>query len=288
MPIVAFVYALFGLVIGSFLNVCIHRIPLGKSVVSPGSHCPHCGNRIRFYDNVPVLSFLYLRGKCRSCGKSISWQYPFVELLSGAAFWGCAQKWDFSSPTYVNSLLLSVVIILVFIDYQHRILPNTLTLPGTAAGIILSPFQMPSFYADPISRKAAFWIWPVNPGAILPWVGSLSGAILGGGILLAVALAYEKIRRKQGLGMGDVKMMSMVGAFLGWPLAWLTIFSGSLLGSMIGISLMLFRNMNLQTRLAFGVFLGIGTTLCLFYGPQFFGWWLNNNPGTGYAIPEQR
>jgi len=283
MPINAFAYALLGLVIGSFLNVCIHRIPLGKSVVLPRSRCPHCGNPIRFYDNLPVISFLLLRGKCRSCGKSISLQYPFVELLSAGAFFCCARAWDFASPTYVNSILLSIVIILVFIDYHHRILPNILTLPGMAAGILLSPFQMPSAYADPISRKAASWIWPGNPEAALPWAGSVLGAILGGGILLVVAIGYEKLRRKQGLGKGDIKMMAMVGAFLGWPLAWLTIFAGSLLGSIIGVSLMLFGKANLQTKLAFGVFLGIGTALCLFYGPQFLAWWLKM--GIGYAIP---
>jgi leader peptidase (prepilin peptidase)/N-methyltransferase len=270
-----FVYALLGLVIGSFLNVCIYRIPLGKSIVFPGSHCPRCGRPIRFYDNVPVLSFLFLRGKCRSCGARISWQYPLVELLTALAFFCCAQRWNFAAPTYVNSLMLSLVIILVFIDYRHRILPNILTLPGAAAGILLSPFQMRSLYADPLSRIAASWLWPGNPGAALPWVGSALGALIAGGVLFCVAFAYEKIRKKQGLGMGDVKMMSMVGAFLGWPLAWLTIFAGSFLGSVVGIFLMAFRNMNLQTKLAFGVFLGIGTAICLFYGLQFFSWWLN-------------
>jgi leader peptidase (prepilin peptidase)/N-methyltransferase len=171
--------------------------------------------------------------------------------------------------------MLSLVIILVFIDYRHRILPNILTLPGAAAGILLSPFQMRSLYADPLSRIAASWLWPGNPGAALPWVGSALGALIAGGVLFCVAFAYEKIRKKQGLGMGDVKMMSMVGAFLGWPLAWLTIFAGSFLGSVVGIFLMAFRNMNLQTKLAFGVFLGIGTAICLFYGLQFFSWWLN-------------
>jgi leader peptidase (prepilin peptidase)/N-methyltransferase len=275
MLLYSFIYGLLGLVIGSFLNVCIYRIPLGKSIVFPGSHCPRCGQPIRFYDNVPLLSFLILRGKCRACDARISWQYPLVELLTGLAFYFCARRWHFDSPTYVNTLLLSVVIIFVFIDYRHRIIPNILTLPGTAAGIVLSPLQERSFYSDPVVRIAASWLWPADPGAALPWTGSVLGAVIGGGVLYCVAFAFEKIRKKQGLGMGDVKMMSMVGAFLGWPLAWLIIFAGSFLGSMVGIFLMLFRNMNLQTKLAFGVFLGIGTALCLFYGLQFFSWWLN-------------
>jgi leader peptidase (prepilin peptidase)/N-methyltransferase len=269
------VYALFGLVIGSFLNVCIYRIPLGKSVAFPGSHCPHCGKPIRFYDNVPVLSFLLLRGKCRSCGARISYQYPFVELLTGLAFLACALKWNFSPPTFVNSLLLSIVIILIFVDYHHRILPNILTLPGAAAGILLSPFQAQYFYGDLLSAKAASMLWPRNPGLILPWTGAVLGALVGGGSLLLVALFYEKIRKKQGLGMGDVKMMAMVGAFLGWGFALLTIFAGSLLGSLVGIFLMLFRSMSLQTKLAFGVFLGIGAAFCLFYGLPALQWWLN-------------
>ncbi len=272
--IFAYLYAFFFLFIGRFLNVCIHRIPLGKSVVSPRSHCPQCGSLIRFYDNVPLVSFLILKGKCRSCGKRISLQYPFVELLSAAAFFLCVHRWGVASPTFVNSILLSVVIILVFIDYHHKILPNILTLPGMVTGILLSPLQLSSLYADPISRKAASWIYPSNPQVALPWIGSFIGVILGGGILFAVALTYERLRGRQGLGMGDVKMISMVGAFLGWPLAWLTVFAGSLLGSIIGISLMIFGHMNLQSRLPFGVFLGIGTALCLFYGMQFFSWWL--------------
>lgn len=267
-------YALLGLVIGSFLNVCIGRIPLKKSVVSPGSHCPHCGGAIRFYDNVPLLSFLLLRGKCRSCGARISWQYPLVELLTALAFLACALKWRFAPPTYVNSLLLSVIIILIFVDYRHRILPNMLTLPGAVAGILLSPFQARSFHADPLSGIAASLLWPANPDSVLPWIGSVLGAIVGAGFLLVTAIGYEKLRHRQGLGMGDVKMMAMVGAFLGWPLVLLTITAGSVLGVLAGFFLILFRGMNLQTKMAFGVFLGIGSAISLFYGPQLFAWWL--------------
>ena len=248
-------YAVFGLIIGSFLNVCIYRIPLGKSVVFPGSGCPCCGQAIRFYDNIPVLSYLLLRGKCRFCKESISIQYPIVELLTALAFYACARTWSFEPPTFVNSLFLAVVIILIFTDYNHRILPNVLTLSGTVAGILLSPFQKHEFYYDLLSMRLASLLFPAHSQAALPWIGSVIGAMIAGGVLLVVSIAYELVKKKQGLGGGDVKMMAMVGAFLGWPLAWLTIFAGSLVGSLVGILGMIFRNMNMQTKLAFGVFL---------------------------------
>jgi leader peptidase (prepilin peptidase)/N-methyltransferase len=273
MQLNSFVYAIFGLVIGSFLNVCICRIPLGKSIVFPNSSCPRCGTPIRFYDNVPIISFLLLRGKCRSCGKSISIQYPLVELLSGLAFYCCARVWQFTPPTFVNSLFLSLIIVLIFTDYRHRILPNKLTLPGAVAGILLSPLQTHAVYTDILSLNAASLLGFKDIEFVLPLVGSALGLVIGGGFLLAVALAYEKIRKRQGLGMGDVKMMAMVGAFLGWPLAVLTIFAGSLIGTLVGIFLMLFRNMNLQTKLAFGVFLGAGSAFSLFYGLPFLHWY---------------
>jgi leader peptidase (prepilin peptidase) / N-methyltransferase len=275
MQIEPFIYALFGLVIGSFLNVCIYRIPLGKSVVFPGSACPGCGAAIRPYDNIPLFSYLLLRGKCRACGKSISIQYPFVELMTGIAFFACALKWNFAPPTFVNTVLLSVIIILIFTDLHHRILPNVLTLPGTIVGILLSPLQSLSYYSfDPLARRLAPVFWPGNPDALLPWIGSVLGAILGGGLLLLFGMGYEKLRKRQGLGMGDVKMMAMVGAFLGWPLAILTVMAGSIFGTVIGIFLMIFRHSNLQTKLAFGVFLGVGAAISLFYGLPFLSWYL--------------
>ncbi len=228
-------YAVFGLIIGSFLNVCIYRIPLGKSVVFPASGCPHCSQSIRFYDNIPVLSYFLLRGKCRFCKEPISIQYPIVELLTALAFYACARTWSFEPPTFVNSLFLAVVIILIFTDYNHRILPNVLTIPGTVAGILLSRFQEHAFYHDLLSMRLASLLFPAHSQIALPWMGSVIGAIIAGGVLLVVSIAYELLRKKQGLGLGDVKMMAMVGAFLGWPLAWLTIFAGSLLGSLLGI-----------------------------------------------------
>jgi len=275
MQIEALAYCLFGLVIGSFLNVCIYRIPLGRSIVSPGSSCPHCGFPIRPYDAIPVVSFLWLRGKCRSCGKPISLQYPLVELLTGLTFYFCWRAWQGTPATFVNSLFLSAIIVLVFTDYRHRILPNKLTLPGAVAGILLSPFQMRAVYADSLSFNVVSWLGPRNAQTFLPWAGSVLGAVIGGGFLLLVASAYEKIRKRQGLGMGDIKMMAMVGAFLGWRLALLTIFFGSLSGLMVGIYVILFRHMSFQSKLAFGVFLGLGSAGSLFYGLPFLRWYLN-------------
>lgn len=268
-------YAILGLIIGSFLNVCIYRIPLEKSIVSPGSGCPHCGTSIRFLDNIPILSFLLLRGRCRDCGKRISFQYPIVELLCALAFYSCARMWLFAPPTYVNSLFLAAIIILIFTDYNHRILPNIITLPGVIVGILLSYFQTPKVYDDLLSWKVISLLGFENPSNVQPWIGSIFGAIIGGGLLYLVAFVYEVVRRRQGLGMGDVKMMAMVGAFLGWRLALMTIFVGSLLGTFVGIFLILLRKIDTQGKLAFGVFLGIGSALCLFYGFSFVRWYLD-------------
>jgi len=268
-------YTLFGLAFGSFLNVCIYRIPIKKSIVLPGSACPQCGTPIRFFDNIPVLSYLILLGKCRHCKTPISIQYPIVELITGLAFFACARVWDFQAPTFVNSLLIAAVIVLVFTDLHHRILPNVLTLPGIIVGILLSPFQWRPFYSfDWIAPRLASAIWPGNPQALLPWVGSVTGAVIGGGLLFTVGFIYEKLRHREGLGMGDVKMLGMVGAFLGWPLAILTLMAGSLFGTLLGILLMIFARGSLQTKLAFGVFLGLGTVISVFYGIPFLTWYL--------------
>lgn len=202
-------------------------------------------------------------------------QYPLVELLSGLAFYGCAVEWNFTPATYVNSLFLSVIIALVFIDYHHRILPNVLTLPGAAAGILLSFFQSPSLHEDALSLYASSFLRPENPQAILPVIGAVLGALIGGGMLLCAGQAFKWIRKKQGLGMGDVKMMAMVGAFLGWRLAILTIFAGSFLGSFVGIFLILIRKADFQSRLPFGTFLGIASALALFYGFPSIRWYLH-------------
>jgi len=273
MDLMPWIYGLFGLVIGSFLNVCIYRIPRGESIVFPSSHCPQCGARIRPCDNVPVLSYLWLRGRCRSCKESISPQYPVVEFLSGAAYFSCAVQWGATPPSLVNALFLSVIIALVFIDYQHQILPNCLTIWGAGAGIILSHFQSKDLFLDPITLAIASLFPPDWPEWVLSWTRSAFGALVGGGILFLVAWLYKLVRKHQGMGMGDIKMMAMVGAFLGWRFALLTIFAGSFVGSLAGIFLILFKGRSLQSKLAFGTFLGLGAWLMLFFGPAFISWY---------------
>ncbi len=273
MRLFPYFYTVMGLVIGSFLNVCIYRLPRKESIAFPGSHCPHCGKGIRPYDNIPVLSYLLLMGKCRFCRQPISIQYPVVELLAGLSFYACFSAWGMAPATFVNSIFLSAIIVLIFTDYHHQILPNVLTLPGIAAGIILSPFQDAAFFKDAISYNLAELISTDNPDAWLPWVGSITGALIGGGVLFVVAMGYQALRKRQGLGMGDVKMMAMVGAFAGWRLALLTIFVGSLLGSIVGIFLVLFGGRTLQSKLAFGTFLGAAAAIALFYGVTFLQWY---------------
>jgi leader peptidase (prepilin peptidase)/N-methyltransferase len=253
-------YTLLGLLVGSFLNVCIYRLPRGESIVLPRSHCPHCGEPVSAWHNIPLIGYLLLAGKCRDCGNRISLRYPAVELLGAASFLACASVWQFQSPTYVNSALLSAIIVLAFIDYDHQILPNVITVPGIAVGVALSPLQDPMLFEDPISEYVAGLL------GSFPIAGALAGAAIGGGLLWAVAAGYELVRKRQGLGLGDVKMMAMVGAFVGWRLALLTVFAGSFIGSILGLFLVLFRGRNLQTKLAFGTFLGIGAALALFWG----------------------
>jgi leader peptidase (prepilin peptidase) / N-methyltransferase len=272
MQLESLVYALFGLVIGSFLNVCIYRLPRNTSIALPRSRCPQCETPIRPYDNIPVISYILLRGKCRSCGKAISIQYPLVELLTGLAFYACAQTWGLAPPTIVNSLFLAMVIVLVFIDYHHQILPNVITLPGMAAGILLSYFQDHRFYEDVFSSRLASHFGLENFQFL---VGSILGAITWAAMFLVVGLGYQKLRKIQGLGMGDVKMMLMVGAFIGIRLGFMTVFAGSLLGSVLGIGLMLFGRANMRSKLAFGVFLGIGAAFSLFYGLPLLRWYLH-------------
>jgi leader peptidase (prepilin peptidase) / N-methyltransferase len=273
MNLFPYFWGTFGLVIGSFLNVCIYRLPRHESIVFPGSHCPNCGHAVRPYDNIPVFSYLWLNGKCRSCRRPISLQYPLVELLSGLLFFACASMWHLTPPTFVNSLFLAVILVLIFTDYHHQILPNVLTIPGVVAGIALSSFQSGDFFHDSISYGLSSMISAANAEVILPWIASLLGVVLGGGILYLVAAVYQAVRKRQGLGMGDVKMLAMIGAFTGWRLALLTIFIGSFLGSIVGLILVLFGGRTLQSKLAFGTFLGTAATGSLFFGLAIIQWY---------------
>jgi len=241
---------LFGLALGSFLNVCIYRIPLGKSIVHPPSNCPQCGEPIRFYDNIPVLSYALLLGRCRHCRHPISPQYPVVEattgLLSLALFLKVGPSLDYIFFMLFGASLIAIA----FIDLQHKIIPDVLSLPGIVVGFVFS----------------------LLPFSSLSWIDSLIGIVGGGGFLLVVALAYEKLRGHEGMGLGDVKMLAMIGAWMGWRALLFIILLSSLAGSLIGGALLLLSRQGVRTRIPFGPFLALGTLLYLFFGHEIVSW----------------
>jgi leader peptidase (prepilin peptidase)/N-methyltransferase len=234
--VIAFVFLL-GLVVGSFLNVCISRIPEGLSIVAPGSRCPRCETPIKPYDNVPVLGWLWLRGKCRSCQLPISPTYPLIELLTGLLFVACYLDFGITQTAVKWLFFTCLIIILAITDLRVRILPDVITWPGAAVGLFFSALVPPadgtaSWLASTFSQKAA-------PPYILGLLDAILGAALGSLLLWAAAALYKAVRHRDGMGLGDVKMMVMVGAFLGVRGAFLTILLGTLLGSIIGIGLTL-------------------------------------------------
>jgi len=259
-----------GAVIGSFLNVCILRLPQDQSVVRPRSHCPKCGNLIKAYDNIPIFSYLVLRGRCRSCKTSISFLYPLVELLTGLMFLACLWSFGFTLDAVKNAVLGCLLIVLIFTDIKFRLLPNEITICGMLAGLVFSvfvPVRDQSLEAivsllSPFVPRAATWI----PWAHSSLLNSVMGALFGSGILFLVGELYFWIRRVEGMGMGDVKMMGMVGAFLGIKLTFFTIMFGSLLGTVFGIIAILRHQKDLQYELPFGTFLGTAALLLAFIG----------------------
>ncbi len=255
-----------GLVIGSFLNVCIFRLPREESVVFPNSHCPLCGSPIRPYDNLPVISYLFLGGKCRNCKRAISWQYPAVEALTAAAFWAGYEVSGLQAKTAVLLLFFSAMIILVFIDLNDRILPDVITKPGIVIGLLLSLLV-------PVQDGTAQILLsisglPIDHPRLLSFLDSVIGATVCGGFLWAVAEAYLRLRKIEGLGFGDIKLMGMVGAFLGVRLALLTIMLGSFMGALIGLFYIKFAGKDGRYELPFGSFLGFAAILSALRGAQ--------------------
>jgi leader peptidase (prepilin peptidase)/N-methyltransferase len=235
---------LFGLVVGSFVNVLIHRLPRGESVVFPGSHCPACGAPVRAYDNVPVLSWLVLRGRCRDCRAPIAVRYPAVELANGVLWVAVLLRAPGWADFATGAFLTSACIALLAIDAEFRILPDRITLTGIVVGIALSFF---SHMRTPIS--------------------AIGGAALGAGGLYLLAFLWEKLRGVEAMGMGDVKMLGMAGALLGVPGVVLTVLLASVAGSLVGLILVLAGRGSLQTALPFGVFLALGAVAAFFWGP---------------------
>ncbi len=244
------IVAAFGAVIGSFLNVCIHRLPRGSSIVWPASACPHCGRALAWYENVPLVSYAALGGRCRTCRGPISIRYPIVELLTALLF---VAAWRFygPGPLLASRLVFGCALVVLFaVDLEHHLLPNVITLPGIVAGFAFS------------------WIGP--PG----WRASLAGLLLGGGILYGIAAAYFWWRKEEGLGMGDVKMLAMIGAFLGWQLALVTLVLSSVAGSIIGLGLMVVKGRDMKYALPFGTFLAIGAAMAATLGPWLLAWYV--------------
>lgn len=242
---------IFGTVVGSFLNVCICRLPHGESVVSPGSRCPRCSTAIRWYDNIPIISYLVLAGKCRGCGMRISLQYPLVELLNGLLTLALFLRFGPGLPFAVLFLFCSSLVVITFIDLEHQIIPDEISLPGILIGFVFS-FVLPNH----------------------SWLNSLLGILLGGGSLLLVAYGYHWLTGKEGMGGGDIKLLAMMGAFLGWKAVPFIIFVSSLAGSVIGISLMLIRKENGRLAIPFGPYLALAAVVYIFWGRTLIHWYL--------------
>jgi leader peptidase (prepilin peptidase) / N-methyltransferase len=270
------VAGVFGAIIGSFLNVVVHRVPLEKSIVFPNSRCPSCGMAIAFYDNIPVVSYIVLGAKCRHCKTGISFRYPAVELLTAALFVAVAWHDGLSAALPFDLVFASALLALVFIDAEHMILPNVITYPGIVFAVvarIVIPYLSgtPHFDDLPSLSQGALAGMPLWVTSL---VGALIGALLGGGSLWLMGWTWEKLRGIEAMGLGDVKMMFMVGAYLGWRLTILTIFIGVFSGSFIGIFLMVRSGQrNMQMLLPFGVFLGLGAIAALLFGAPIVEWY---------------
>jgi leader peptidase (prepilin peptidase)/N-methyltransferase len=270
------VAGVFGAIIGSFLNVVVHRVPLEESIVFPNSRCPSCGMAIAFYDNIPVVSYIVLGAKCRHCKTGISFRYPAVELLTAALFVAVAWHDGLSAALPFDLVFASALLALVFIDAEHMILPNVITYPGIVFAVvarIVIPYLSgtPHFDDLPSLSQGALAGMPLWVTSL---VGALIGALLGGGSLWLMGWTWEKLRGIEAMGLGDVKMMFMVGAYLGWRLTILTIFIGVFSGSFIGIFLMVRSGQrNMQMLLPFGVFLGLGAIAALLFGAPIVEWY---------------
>lgn len=234
--VIPFFFFLFGIVIGSFLNVCISRIPEGLSIVSPGSRCPRCLSPIKPYDNIPVFGWLLLRGKCRTCALPISPMYPIVEFLTGAIFVLTCYKFGLTLLTLKWLIFSCLVIVLVVTDLRVRLLPDAVTFPGTVVGVLLA-FRVLIFDSTAGTLYIhVFHKLPPYPSLVFNLLNALLGALLGSLLLWGAATVYKLVRQREGMGFGDVKMMAMVGAFLGPRETFLTILVGTLLGSVVGLS----------------------------------------------------
>ena len=244
------IVGLFGALIGSFLNVCIYRLPKHESIAWPGSHCPACSHPIAWYDNIPILSYLILRGRCRSCSVPISFRYPLVEGLNALGYIGLLQFFGLSWATVAYGLLYSSLLVVAGTDLSHKIIPNAITFPGIIVGLL-------------------------SAGTILPlgFLNGVYGLLVGGGILWLLAWASPYLFGKEGMGGGDIKLLAMIGAFLGWKPALMTIMLGSFLGSCVGLTLIAAHVIKREDYIPFGPFLVCGALVSLFFGQALLDWY---------------
>jgi leader peptidase (prepilin peptidase)/N-methyltransferase len=242
---------IFGALVGSFLNVCIYRLPKEESIVWPGSHCPHCNNPIKHYDNIPLISYMLLKGKCRHCHGPISIQYPLVEGITALGSLILFVKFGPSLTFLIYFSFVAALIVITVIDLYHQIIPDVISLPGIGVGLLAS-LVLPQF----------------------TFFDSLIGFLVGGGSLFLVATLYQWLFKREGMGGGDVKLLAMIGAFLGWKAVILTILLGSLVGSITGIIVMVSKGKDFKYAIPFGPFLSLGAVIALFYQNEIISWYL--------------
>lgn len=250
-----------GALTGSFLNVCIFRMPEGGSVVRPPSRCTSCGAGIRFYDNIPIISYILLMGRCRACGAKFSIRYPFVEFLNAVLYAAVLNRFGTESPwvLLVYFMFVSALVVIIFIDIDHMIIPNSITYPGIPLAVLLGSTVLP----DPFLRSE-----------LLGVKTSVTGFLAGGGSFYLIAVIGKAILKKDAMGGGDVKLMAMAGGVLGWKGIILTSFLGSLLGSLVGISLILLKGREWGSKIPFGPYLAVGALISLFWGQDILTWYL--------------
>jgi leader peptidase (prepilin peptidase) / N-methyltransferase len=258
----AVIFFFLGLITGSFLNVCIVRLPLETSVMTPRSHCVHCKRTIPWYDNIPLLSYLFLRGRCRFCQQSISFRYFLVELLTGLIFAGFALYFGLSSLLLAYLVMVACFIVATFVDLQHRIIPDEVSVGGMVAGLIFSLF-IPELHGIQSQLPSGF-----KPH-FLSLFQSVIGVLIGGGAIYLMGLLGDFIFRKESMGGGDVKLMAMVGSFLGWKMALLTFFVAPFFGAVYGI---IEKIRTKDSAIAYGPFLVIGALISLFFGESIISW----------------
>lgn len=268
---------LFGSIVGSFLNVVIHRIPNEESIIFPNSACPKCKSAIKPYDNIPIFSWLILGGKCRNCKNPISFRYPAVELLNACLYVLFFWQIGFNPFLPVTLVFASTILALIFIDSEHMILPDVINFPllffallvrlGFALAFGNAYFSDLTFY--PLNLMNSYPVWLVSI------IGAIFGGVVGGGSLWLVGAIWKRLRGVEAMGFGDVKMMFAVGALLGWRLTLLSIFLGAFSGAVIGIFIISRqKEKDLQTQIPFGIFLGIGAIISLLFGEHLIKWYL--------------